>query len=217
MAHSQFRDSASQAALAWFIGGGLMLVSVVATALSPSPFFSYGSLSMVLFAAALLVFAFGVRGQGSVTARRPLGTITLVLLAVWTVLGSVLSGAIADSLSNDSLPGPLMAFAYADSFVQFALALICVMQIARLGVVPAPWNWLPAWIVGAVSLIWLLLQLVGSGVSYGPDLVTWVLMSGDGLARVGGTMLLGVLAIVLADRATRRTTTDVPLVPETLR
>jgi hypothetical protein len=128
----------------------------------------------------------------------------------------VLYGVIGDVFSNDPTPTVLMSFAYADSFVQFALALVAVMQIARLGAVPAPWNWVPAGVVAALTVTWLLLQVLGGGsaTTYGPNLVTWLLMGLDGLARIGGTVLLGVIAIVLADRVNRRATTGVPLVPE---
>jgi len=43
-----------------------------------------------------------------------------------------------------------------------------------------------------------------------PNAVTWFLMTLDGLARIGGTMLLGFIAMVLADRTDRasRTSSD---------
>lgn len=82
---------------------------------------------------------------------------------------------------------------------------------------PAPWKWVPTWIVVAVSVSWLLLQLVGGGSAtvFGPNLVTWILMGLDGIARIGGTVLLGVIAIVLADRANHRSTATLPAVSET--
>ena len=193
------------------------MASVVITVIAQPSLFPYAeTVGPALFSAALLVFAFGVRGAGSVTARRPVGTIALALLALWLLLGSVLYGVIGDVFSNDPTPTVLMSFAYADTFVQFALALVAVMQIARLGAVPAPWNWVPAGVVAALTVTWLLLQVLGGGsaTTYGPNLVTWLLMGLDGLARIGGTVLLGVIAIVLADRVNRRATTGVPLVPE---
>ncbi|WP_129590389.1 hypothetical protein [Cryobacterium aureum] len=217
MANSRLRDRAvSPASLALLIGGGLLLASVVITVIAQPTLFPYaGMVAPALFSAALFVFAFGVRGVGSVTARRPVGTIALVLLAVWLLLGSVLYGVIGDDFSN--APTLFLAFAYADSLVRFALAVVAVMQIARLGAVPAPWNWVPAGIVAAVAVTWLLLQVLGGGspTIYGPNLVTWLLMGLDGLARIGGTVLLGVIAIVLADRVNRKATANVSLVPET--
>ncbi|TFD87879.1 hypothetical protein [Cryobacterium serini] len=219
MASSQLRDrTVFPASRALLIGGGLLLTSVVITVIAQPTLFPYAEIvGPALFSAALLVFAFGVRGVGSVTARRPVGTIALAVLAAWLLLGSVLYRLIADVFSNDPAPTALMAFAYADSFVQFALAVVAVMQIARRGAVPAPWNWVPAGIVAAVTVTWLLLQVLGGGSAtiYGPNLLTWLLTGLDGLARIGGTVLLGVIAIVLADRVNRRATADVPSVSET--
>ncbi|TFB76451.1 hypothetical protein E3O06_03640 [Cryobacterium glaciale] len=175
-----------------------MTIGVAQPALSLIPLGA--SLRPALFSTALLVFAFGIRGFGSVTARRPLGTIALTLLAAWLLLGSVLQDIIASSFSNDSLPAGLMAFGYVDSYVKFALALVAVVQIARAGVVPARWKWVPAGVVGVASVSWLLIEIVSVGNTEGFGLGTVALLSVDALARVGGTVLLGVLAIVLADR-----------------
>ena len=102
MASSQLRDCAvAPVSLALLIGGGLLLASVVITVIALPPLLPYAEMvGPALFSAALLVFAFGVRGEGSVTARRPVGTITLALLAVWLLLGSVLYGVIGDDFSN---------------------------------------------------------------------------------------------------------------------
>lgn len=197
--------SESDASRAWMIGGALLLTTVVIgvaqPALSLIPL--GGSIRPTLFSAALLVFAFGIRGSGSVTARRPLGSIALTALAAWLLLGSVLQDIIASTFSNDSLPTGLMAFGYVDSYVKFALALVAVVQIARAGVVPAPWKWVPAGVVGAASVSWLLIEIVSVGSTQGFGLGTVALLSVDALVRVGGTVLLGVLAIVLADRTSR--------------
>ena len=197
--------SESDASRAWMIGGALLLTTVVIgvaqPALSLIPL--GGSIRPTLFSAALLVFAFGIRGSGSVTARRPLGSIALTALAAWLLLGSVLQDIIASTFSNDSLPTGLMAFGYVDSYVKFALALVAVVQIARAGVVPAPWKWVPAGVVGSASVSWLLIEIVSVGSTQGFGLGTVALLSVDALVRVGGTVLLGVLAIVLADRTSR--------------
>lgn len=188
---------------AWFTGGALLLASVVVGA-SLQPGFVPGSgiLRTALFSAALLVFAVGLRGgAGSVTGRRPLGTIALAGLAIWLLLGSVLQDTLATALSDGSATTGLLVFAYADAAVQFLLAIIAVVQIGRAGVVPAPWNWVPAWALGTVTASWLLSQLLSGGTSIDPMLVTVVLLSLDGLLRMGSAVLLGVLAVVLADRA----------------
>ncbi|TFD52031.1 hypothetical protein E3T46_08050 [Cryobacterium sp. Hh11] len=109
------------------------------------------------------------------------------------------------SFSNDPAPSALVVFGYVDSFVRFALALVAAVQIAGAGAVPTPWNWVPAWVVGAASTSWLFSAIVSVGATERCNIFTAFLPSMDGLVRVGGTVLLGVLAIVLADRACRPT------------
>ena len=204
MADSQLLDRVhSDTTRAWRLGGGLLLASVVLGVTLGSGFVAGAEiLRTALFSAALLVFAVGLRGgAGSVTARRPLGTIALAGLAVWLLLGSALQDILAASLSDGSATTPVLVFAYADAAVQFLLALIAVVQIGRSGVVPAPWTWLPAWAVAAVTASWLLSQLFAGSTAIDPMLTTVVLISLDSLLKVGSTVLIGVVAVVLADRA----------------
>lgn len=196
----------SNAPRAWFLGGSLFLASIVIVVSQPAiavvP--GGGTLSTVLFSVALLIFAFGIRRAGSITARRPLGTAALTVLAVWLLLDLALAGVVASSISFDTAPTAVLAFAYVNVFVQFLLALVAVMQIGRLGVVPSPWNWAPAWALAAVSASWLLTQVLGAlGTTQGAIGLSNALMSLESLTRTGGTVLLAVLAIVLADRMNR--------------
>ncbi|MET3770236.1 hypothetical protein ABIB15_002944 [Marisediminicola sp. UYEF4] len=178
----------------------MIVVSQPAIAVVPGG----GTLSTVLFSAALLIFAFGIRRAGSITARRPLGTAALTVLAVWLLLDLALAGVVASSISSDTAPTAVLAFAYVNVFVQFLLALVAVMQIGRLGVVPSPWNWAPAWALAAVSASWLLTQVLGAlGTTQGAIGLSNALMSLESLTRTGGTVLIAVLAIVLADRMNR--------------
>jgi hypothetical protein len=203
-------QSVSDLQRAWFIGGALFLATVIIlTTQSGIPvLFGGETLRSALFAAALLVFAIGIRGSGSVTARRPLGTVALILLAAWLLLGSTLN-AVFSTFATDAVPGVLLGFGYVDSFVQFALALVAVMQIGRLRVVPTPWNWVPAWALAAVSLSWLVIQLLGLVLgAQGNTLLTLYILNMDSIVRSASVVLLGVLAIVLADRARRRQPTE---------
>ena len=193
---------------AWFIGGVLLLATVLADVAvgPPGPLVAIGGiLGPVLFAGALLVFAFGIRGTGSVTARRPLGTAALTLLAAWILLQSVLTDVLGSSASADSIPALVITLSYVDPFLRFALSLIAVIQIARAGVVPSPWNWAPFWALGALTVPWLLGQVfVVVGTSPETEATTILFIATlDSLIRVGSATFLGVLAILLADRARR--------------
>jgi hypothetical protein len=194
---------------AWFTGGVLLLVTAVLVLATQTADVLQGAgniIRMVTFAAALMVFAFGVRGVGSITGRRPLGTVTLTLLAVWVLLEPVLNGVFAAGMTKGVVPSALMIFGFATWFLKFGLALIAVMQIARAGVVPTPWNWAPAAVLAAVSVSWILLQIVGISIGASPEPSQFVIIAAgtvDGLVHLSGVVFLGVLAIVLADRAGR--------------
>ncbi|GHD41890.1 hypothetical protein [Mycetocola manganoxydans] len=187
----------------WFLGGVLLLVSHVVTAgLEPGGFLLgiSNTLGTVLFAAALVVFALGFSAAGSVTARRPLGTGALVALAVWSLVDLVLD--LAGAIPGDIALDVLVTFGYIDTAVQFALAVVAAVQIARAGVVPKPWNWAPAVVVAALTVSWLL-QFILQGVMQNGEPAVYLLLSIDSVVRIGGTIFLGVLAIVLATHANR--------------
>jgi hypothetical protein len=158
----------------------------------------------------MLVFAFGVRGSGSVTARRPLGTIALTLLGIWPLVMWVLQTALLPNsvTPTHSIMSTLFALGYVDSFLRFGAALVAVVQIARAGVVPPPWNWAPTWALAAVAAPWVFDQIIAVGAPQSLDLFT-AFMPVDGLIRIGAPMFLGVLAIVLANLSARTRTVPI--------
>lgn len=190
----------------WFIGGVLLLVSVVlsVTVAPQGPLLhGGGTVATLCFAASLLVFAYGVRGSGSVTARRPLGTAALTLLAVWALVG-VLTDLLGSSASAETLSPAVLVFSYVDPYLRFALALIAVIQIGRAAVVPVPWNWAAAWTLAGLTVPWLVSTIVVAATREGSAITPLLLLSSvDTLVRVAGAVFLGILAIVLADRSTR--------------
>jgi hypothetical protein len=195
----------SPAPRALFLGGALLLASVVATVAFQVGFYSagwVGYIPTVLFSAALMILAFGIRGSGSVTAGRPLGTFALAALAAWLVVSAVFHTTVGPMLAETSPIALSMAFSYIDLVVEFALAVIAVVQIARAGVVPAPLEWVPTWVLAAATASWLLMQLAGL-VLVNVSQVQMTVFTLDGAVRIAGVILLGVLAIVLGDRMLR--------------
>jgi hypothetical protein len=138
-----------------------------------------------------------------------------VVLAAWVLLRSVAWGLPwVNAVATDVLTN----VGYVDSAVQLAAALVAVVQIGRAGVVPRPWNWAPAWALGAVvvpSLLGLLLLAVGALQEPQPQAqsltLTMFVSALDGLARTVGPVFLGVLAIVLGDRMGRAQAVQVPM------
>jgi len=195
----------SPAPRALFLGGALLLASVVATVAFQVGFYSagwVGYIPTILFSAALMILAFGIRGSGSVTAGRPLGTFALAALAAWLILSDVLVSALNASIAADSSAAVVVTIIYVALVVKFALAVIAVVQIARAGVVPAPLEWTPTWVLAAVTASWLLTQLAGL-VLVNVSQVQMTVFALDGAVRIAGVILLGVLAIVLGDRMLR--------------
>ncbi|WP_345764679.1 hypothetical protein [Diaminobutyricibacter sp. McL0608] len=192
--------------LAWTIGGALLIVSPILSLGSPS----IGSqipggifIGPVCFAAATVLFAFGIRGSGSVTARRPLGTTAVVFLGLWTLLTAVLLGPIVSTIYAAGRGGVEWTFAvgYANDLIQFVAALIAAIQIARAGVVPRPWNWAPTWALVAITVPWLVLQIVGYFGAPAVANLAFAFSTIDGLINLAATLFLGVVAIVLAQVA----------------
>jgi hypothetical protein len=195
-----------------YIGGALLFASVVVVVtLQPglTAILGIEFLPACVFSVALVVLAIGSDASGSVTARRPLGTLALIALAIWLVLGSLVDFIIGSFFRDLSSSEFLTKVDLVDLAVQFALALIAVIQIARAGVVPPRWNWVPAYVLAAVTASWLLMYLIGND-TIDADLTTVVLLNVEGIARTGGTLVLGVVAILVADRAGRPTEPQVP-------
>lgn len=191
---------------AWIVGGALFLGSVV-IGLGTQPLVAMiagGTIvATLLFSAALVVFAIGIGGRGSVSARKPLGTIALCVLAVWTPVVAIVQQLLAVSLITS---GTLLAYSWVTSLVQFILALIAVVEIGRAGVVPRPWTWVPAAALAVVAVLWLLEQfpLLQNDLAVGSAFMTV-----EGLVRIAAPVLFGVVAIVYANR--------VPAVPAASR
>ncbi len=180
----------------WIIGGALLIASGVLGGQFLPMFFAGQSVGVALFAAAILIFAFGLRASESLTARRFLGTAALVALALLAVVSAIMQHILFSQ--NDYLAN-IMTFVYIDSFVRFIVALTAVTQIARAGVIPRPWAWAPAWALLAVALVWLTTQ-IPFGQAVATDTVLAVNVGLVQLVTLGAPVFLGILAIVLANR-----------------
>jgi len=199
--------------LTWTIGGlGLVLCGVIGMMQYALPY--AGSVLAptreLVFAAAVVLFAVGVTKEASVVARRPLGVIALVVLALWP-LAMRLAEPLLPTMDAATFDAGLDAYRaaesalttvfYVDLLVSLSAALIAVVQIARARTVPGVWRWAP---------LWALLVSVAAGVVV-PLLLAAAAPTGDqnlaGVATVLGalgplakTLGLGVVALVLASQ-----------------
>lgn len=182
--------------LTWTIGGtgliacgvaGILLSATLGTSLTDVLAFSVD----LLWAAAVLVFAIGTSSHDSVVARRPLGMITLALVAVCPLLVRGVG-----LLQNPDDPAPLIPWEVT-TFVPLALSLIAVVQIGRADVAPKRWRWAPA-VALAVSLACDALSMI---IVAGADQATAVQFVGlsSALGVIGflvRTLGLGVVALL---------------------
>jgi hypothetical protein len=191
---------------AWMLGGALVLLAVVLEAGSGGLWPDGGLVRTLLLAAALVVFAVGVRGSGSVTGLRPTGTIALCALAATLVVSWVVNATL---LPMGAGLDALVVVGQVILVLQFALALIAVERIGRLAVVPRPWNWAPAIVFGIIALLYAVTAIAAVLSRQALELFGYVAVTVNGIASVAALVGLGVLAIVLGDRA-GRSSSDAP-------
>jgi len=194
---------------AWVYGGALLIGCALIQVADSGAAAAGGAdarlglrwIGAALFAAATVLFAFGWRGRGSVTARRPMGTGALTVLALWPALELALAAALpatADALDM------LTTVFYVQLAAWVAAAVIAVAAIWRAGVVPTPWHRAPAAALAVVAATWILPQLVG--VALGERAMEWigVLFALSAIVAVAAPLVVGVIALVLGLLGDRR-------------
>jgi len=188
--------------LTWTIGGSGLIASGVAvllrdTVLGTPAAHLIGTAGNVFYAAAVLFLAFGLSREASIVARRPLGVAALTCVGLWPLVASVLS-PIFESSGIDGDTGPLVYF-YLALFVPSCAGVIAVVQIARAGVIPPPWQWAPSWALGVGVAAFVIpqvtyLALPPTDIQGFADLFALF----GSVAALVGTLGLGILALVLA-------------------
>lgn len=200
--------------LTWMLGGGLLAASAL-LGLAPQSLPGIPNLdpSTLLFAAGAVIFAMGWGRAGSVTARRPLGTSAIIVLAAWLVVSPLLAAFWSqawipeDSAPSDGAISDLTVLVTSVEVISLMLAIIAVMQIARSGVVPAPWKWAPLWALLAVVAARMLPSAIALGDPSADQIALSALFDFAGLLQAASIAFLGVLAMVLAARPTPGSTT----------
>lgn len=178
----------------WVVGGSLLIaVGILNNVLGPAGLLlsMNGVIESVVFAAALLVYAIGIRGQGSITNRRPLGTIALIGFGAWGIINAVVIQLLATGSELDAL----RSFSLASTFIGFAIAAIAVIQIARARVLPQPWNWIPTWVLAAMTVSWLVQWSIAQTQS---STAIQIFLPIDTFIRLGAPFFLGIASILLA-------------------
>lgn len=187
--------SAKDARTAWFIGGGLLTACALFPLATQGLFVpGIGFVSAALWAASLFVFALGVRGRGSVVARRPLGVTALLVAALLPVTGTVV-WSIVPALPQGSWPIPI---GDAMQIALIAALVVATVQIARAGVVPAKVRWMPLIVlVAATAMQAIVVAVALNSSSVGPAALPLVYTAGV-IAVAAAQLVLGIAALVLA-------------------
>ena len=81
--------------------------------------------------------------------------------------------------------------------------MIAVERIGRLAVVPRPWNWAPAIVFGIITMLYAATAIAAVMSRQVLEVFGYVAVTVNGIASVAALVGLGVLSIVLGDRAGR--------------
>lgn len=185
---------------AWIWGGALLAASAVAPSALTMVAPGGGSVARVvisaLFAASLVVFAFGVRGQGSIVDRRPGGVIALMVLAFVPPLIDLVTPT---TVSEDQVAS-LTVVSYVQLAIAVAAALAAVVAIGRADAVPRPWRWAPAGGLAVIVIVSVVPQIIGVALQgRAVDEFLWLFSLGS-LVMLAVPLALGILAMVLGAR-----------------
>ncbi|GAA3030036.1 hypothetical protein [Microbacterium dextranolyticum] len=197
---------------AWIWGGALLVATAVVPSLAGAggPLREAGAaiswVSLVSFAAAMVVFAWGIRGEGSVVARRPLGIVALCLVGIILPVVGLISSFVfvvdpADPSATPSWIGAAQVVNYAGYAAWGGAALVAGVEVARARVVPGRWRWAPLTALGVLALAFVGMQIVSVAVATSPDpTATFALIAVWGAVSVLVPLALGGIALVLGAR-----------------
>ncbi len=194
----------------WLVGGiGLIICGIIGLLRDsvmgmPPAGLIITVLADLVWAAAILVFAIGFNRESSVVARKPLGLTALGVVALWPLTSTL------GSLALEGLLPPLdegwMIWGYIAIVVPVLAGLIAVVQIARAGAVPPPWNRAPLVALLIQVVCWLVPQFLV--IAMGPantQLLASLFLGLGMLSFLTATFGLGITATMLASRARSET------------
>jgi hypothetical protein len=223
-------ENGRDARLTWAIGGGLLVAYAALPLLFlrgiPVPGLTY--VTDAFWAVSLLLFAFGIRGSGSVVAGRAGGVAALIVAAAvplatrWAMQLGTMTTIPPGSGPNPMPPNPpgnLPVVAPFDDFTSGAAStiaaivgqvggilllvtpLVAAFMIGRAGALPRRVRWMPLIVVACGPASVLLGQLLFVAQSRrNLDAIVWVFDAGSMLTTLG-YLVLGILATAFASRA----------------
>lgn len=186
----------------WVVGGIMVLLAALVGFVARFQLAEFHHAKDVLWAAGALVLVIGLGRAGSITGRRPLATSVAagqVLLASPPV-AIYLSGLVPHDPSNPHAEEDAWGSVMFPYFAAVALVtVVAVLLIGFADALPRPWSWAPAWVT-ALSALSSAASILFFARNEASDIASRVLYEVPGV----GMASLGVLAILLGARATRR-------------
>lgn len=192
--------AARDARLTWIIGGSLLIAFAVFPLITQGmPVMGFGFVSSLLWAGALVVFAVGVRGQGSVVARRPLGVTALVIAGLIPIATTLFWSVVP--IEAFPAPGSAVLVSQAIGVLSLAALLVATVQIARAGVVAPRVRWLPLILLVVSAAPHAALQAAAvSGPNTDQVLLLTMIFAATAVSTLAA-LALGIMSIVLAPRS----------------
>ena len=220
------KDAASRAVrdarLAWILGGSLLVANAALILVMSAPQLTIvqgaSYLADALWAVALFIFAFGIRGAGSVVAKRPAGVAALLVSAVMPFVMAIVSHLLTPTLPTtvDLTYDPTLNITIIQSLQALSLAALAVacVVIAQAGAVPRRWRWLPLILLAVGALPQIIVTIAMVSIT-DPFAQLGVALALQGVAALGtlATLTLGIFAIVLAPREEPRSGDPVQVYP----
>ena len=194
--------------LTWTIGGSALILAGIVAMLDAVMLGS--SLRPVLtviaelaWAVGVTVFAVGRTRYESIVARRPLGLVTMLIVAWWHVVARIVFDVMTPNggfATPDSIPSMYVVLGYLDLLIPLAAGTIATVQIARTRIVPSPWRWAPLWVLGLSVLVGVMTQGMYATIALPQQAVADIATLLGALPSLASTIGLGVLALILSDR-----------------
>jgi hypothetical protein len=187
----------------WIIGGSLLVAHaaiVLILGAYPIPVTGAAIVLDVIWAAALILFAFGFRRAGSVVARQPLGIVALLVAGLQPLFAAAAWRIVPTAV--DSFDAQLNLMLGQGLAVVMLVALVtAAVVIGRAGGVPHGIRWVPLIVVAVgVGAEVLTQAVIASSVGNVVRLDITALIFGTHILQELGVLLLGILAIVFAPR-----------------
>lgn len=193
--------------LTWRIGGiGLIacgIVGILRGSVLGDPFAEtvLSLLADTLWAAAILVLAFGLHREGSVVARRPLGLAAATIVALWPAVATVVNLLTAPTDLTTAGSDAWLFWLSLSIVLPVVAGLIAAVQVGRAQVIPLPWKWAPLWVLAAQVALWVLPQLLGVAAPSALLQMVGLFSALGTLGFLAATLGLGILAVVLSSRS----------------